>query len=61
MATQKENIMHLIKELPDDATLEDIMYHLHVKQKILRGLEDSKNGNIHDDEDMKKMARKWLK
>ena len=52
--------MQLIKELPDDVTLDEIMYHLHVKQKILRGLEDIKNGKIHDREDVKKMARTWL-
>jgi hypothetical protein len=48
MATEKENIMQLIKELPDDVTLDDIMYHLYVKQKILRGLEDIKQGKLHN-------------
>lgn len=61
MATEKENIMQLIKELPDDVTLDDIMYHLYVKQKILRGLEDIKQGKLHNHEDVKKMARKTLK
>ena len=61
MATEKENILQLIKELPNDVTLDDIMYHLYVKQKILRGLEDIKLGKIHDHEEVKKMARKWLK
>jgi len=60
MATEKESIMELIKGLPDDVTLDDIMYHLYVKQKILRGLEDINQGKIHDHEDVKKMARKWL-
>ena len=59
MATEKENILQLIKELPDNVTLDDIMHHLHVKQKILRGLEDIKQGKIRDHEDVKKMARKW--
>lgn len=61
MATEKENIMQLIRELPDDVTLDDIMYHLYVKQKILRGLEDIKQGRVHDHEDVMKMARKLLK
>ena len=61
MATEKENIMQLIKELPDDVTLDDIMYHLYVKQKILRGLEDIKQGKLHNHEDVKKLARTWLK
>lgn len=61
MATEKENIMQMIKDLPDDVTLDEIMYHLYVKQKILRGLEDIKLGKTYNHEEVKKMARKWLK
>ncbi|MBN1216763.1 MAG: hypothetical protein JXA99_15150 [Candidatus Lokiarchaeota archaeon] len=61
MATEKENIIQLIKDLPDDVTLDDIMYHLYVKQKILRGLKDINYGKIYSHEDVKKMAQKWLK
>ena len=61
MATEKENVMQMIKDLPDDVTLDEIMYHLYVKQKILRGLEDIKQGKTYSHEEVKKMARKWLK
>lgn len=61
MATEKENIMQMIKDLPDDVTLDEIMYHLYVKQKILRGLEDIKQRKTYNHEEVKKMARKWLK
>ena len=39
MATEKENIIRMIKDLPDDVSLDEVMYHLYVRQKILRGLE----------------------
>ena len=29
----KEEIIDLIKKLPDDATIDDIMYHLYVKKR----------------------------
>jgi predicted Zn-ribbon and HTH transcriptional regulator len=29
----KEEIIELIKELPENATIDDIMYHLYVKKK----------------------------
>ena len=61
MATEKENIMQMIKGLPDDVTLDEIMYHLYVKQKILRGLEDIKQGKTYSHEEVKKIARKWFK
>jgi len=34
MATQKENIIQMIKSLPDDISLEDIIEAVYVRQKI---------------------------
>jgi hypothetical protein len=31
----KEEIINLIRKLPEDATLDDIMYHLYVKKNCL--------------------------
>ena len=61
MATEKENIIEMIKNLPDDVSLDDVMYHLYVRQKILRGLEDIKQGKTYSHDQVKKMAEKWLK
>ena len=44
----KEEIISLIEELPDDATLEDIQYHLFVKQKLLRAEQQIKEGKKVD-------------
>jgi len=61
----KEEIISLIKKLPEDATIDDIMYHLYVKKKILTGLEDIEKGNVipHEQvmENAKKRLEKWLK
>ncbi len=58
----KEDIVKLIQELPDDATLEDIQYHLFVKQKLLRAEEQIKEGKIiPHDEVMEKAKKKWFK
>ena len=61
MATEKENIIRMIKDLPDDVSLDEVMYHLYVRQKILRGLEDVKHGRTYSHDEVKKMAEKWLK
>ena len=37
--TAKETAKRLIDQLPEEATLEDIMYELYVKQKIEGGLQ----------------------
>jgi len=58
----KEDIIRLIQELPDDATLEDIQYHLFVKQKLLRAEEQIKKGKtIPHEEVMEKARKKWFK
>ena len=60
-----EKILTLIKDLlentnPDD--VEEVIYSLYAKQEILRGLEDSKKGNVISFDDFKnKMDEKWLK
>ena len=61
MATEKENILNMIKELPDDSTLEDIMYHLYAREKILRGLKDADEGRKVSNEKAKEVIEKWFK
>ena len=61
----KEEIIDLIRKLPEDATIDDIMYHLYVKKKILAGLKDLEHGKVipHEQvmENAKKRLEQWLK
>ena len=57
----KKEVISLIEELPDDITLDEIIYHLYVKQKLLKAKQDIANGRTHTHEQVKKMAEKWLK
>ena len=61
----KEEIIDLIKKLPEDATIDDIMYHLYVKKKILAGIKDLKQGKVipHEKvmENAKERLERWLK
>ena len=60
MTTEKENVMRMIKELPDDITLEDIMYHLYAREKIIRGLKDADEGKKVSNEKAKEIIEKWF-
>jgi len=51
--------MDLIKELPDDCTLEDIQYELYVRQKIQRSLEAATKGEVKAHAQEKRLS-KWL-
>jgi len=45
MAAIKEEAKKLIDILPDDATWDDLMYEIYVRQKIELGLKDIEDGN----------------
>ena len=60
MASAKQAVMDLIKELPDDCTLEDIQYKLYVRQKIQRSLEAATKGRVKTHAQVKKRLSKWL-
>ena len=50
MATAKEAARELIERLPEEASWDDIMYELYVKQKIDAGLQAVADGRSRRDE-----------
>jgi predicted transcriptional regulator len=60
MKTAKDEVRELLENLPDEASLEDIQYHLYARQKIQRGLEAAEEGRtITHEEAVRRMSR-WL-
>ena len=58
MNTPKQATAEILKELPDDATFDDIMYRLYVLTKIERGLAEANQGLLIDQEDAEKAMEK---
>jgi predicted transcriptional regulator len=60
MATPKQVAKELIEHLPDQASWNDIMYELYVKQKIEAGLSAVAEGRTvaHDDVKRRLMDKK---
>ena len=48
METIKDEARRLIEELPEDATWDDLMYKIYVRQAIEAGLSDSEAGRTTD-------------
>ena len=44
--TVKDQARLLVEALPDEATWEDLMYRLYVRQAVEHGLEDSETGRV---------------
>ncbi len=55
--TVKEQARALVEELPNDATWDDIMYRLYVRQKIALGIQAGEEGRVHSHQEVK---RKFL-
>jgi hypothetical protein len=45
-ATIKEEARRLIEHLPEDATWDDLLYEIYVRQSIEAGLEDCRQGRV---------------
>ncbi len=54
MATPKQSARELIEHLPDQASWNDIMYELYVKQKIEAGLKAVVEGRTVSHEEVKR-------
>jgi hypothetical protein len=61
MPTIKEEVIALVKKLPENSTLEDIMEHLYVKQKILKGQKQLESGQFYTHDEAKEIMKEWLK
>jgi predicted transcriptional regulator len=60
MNAAKKEVLHILERLPDDASLEDIQYHIYVRQKIEHGLEDVEAGRTLSEEEFDRRMAKWL-
>ncbi len=50
----------MIEGLPEDASLEDIQYHLYVLEKVKRGIDRAETEGVVSHEDAKARLGKWL-
>jgi predicted transcriptional regulator len=60
MRTAKEEVRRMLDQIPDDATFEDIQYHIYVREKIERGLKDIQEGRLLSQEEVEQRMSKWL-
>jgi len=61
MSPLKQQVIELINGLPDDCTLEDILYHLYVREKIEAGIKAVEEGRTLSQEEVEERTRQWLK
>jgi len=58
----KQAVRALLDRLPDDCSVEDVLYHLYVLQAVERGQADAAAGRVISHEEVENaMRRKWLR
>ena len=60
MHTAKQDVEHLLDQLPDDSTLEDIQYHLYVLEKIKRGQQSITDSKRYSSQQARERLSLWI-
>lgn len=61
MASLKEVTIETIKRLPDECSLEDIMYEVDFVAQVLEGLKDAEKGRLMTTEELLNRVKRWAK
>lgn len=59
MQPAKQDALETIGKLPDDADMDEIMYRLHVLDKIRKGQEAVDQGRTTSSEDLMREIESW--
>jgi predicted transcriptional regulator len=54
MSTVKEEVRDIAEKLPEDATWDEVMHELYVRQKIAAGLKAADEGRVIPHEEVKR-------
>lgn len=60
MSVVRDEVNSLLDRLPEDASIEDVQYHLYVIEKVRNGLEAAQNEKILTQEQAEERLGKWL-
>lgn len=59
--TAKETVRALLDRLPDDCTMDEVLYHLYVVQAVGEGIADAEADRVISHEQVaENLRRKWL-
>ncbi len=57
--TPKQDAIEAIEQLPDNVAFDEIVYRLHVLNKIRQGLKDLDDGNVVSSEKVASEIEQW--
>ena len=60
MSKTKEEVINMVKQMPEEVNVVDIMAELYFCQKVNRGLKNLDNGESISHKQVKQRMKKWL-
>ena len=60
MKSGKDEVRDLLEKLPDTVSLDEIQYHIYVRQKIEKGLDAERRGAVISQEEAEQRMARWL-
>lgn len=60
MIKEKDQVIEMIRTLPDDSTVDDIMEELYFRMQVDRGLKELDEGKGISHQDVRQKLAKWL-
>ena len=60
MSEIKEQVLKLVRAMPENATLDDVMAELYFKKKVDAGLKELDEGKGISHKDVEKRMSRWL-
>ena len=61
MGLLKEVTIETIKRLPDECSLEDIMYRINLVAQVFEGLKDAEEGKLLTTEELLNRVEQWAR
>lgn len=59
--TTKDRVLHVVQELPDDSSIEDVMERLLFLAKVERGIQQADAGKTVPHSQVREKMAKWLR
>lgn len=60
MSVVRDEVNSLLDRLPEDASIEDVQYHLYVIEKVRKGLEAAQDEETITQEQAEERLGKWI-
>ncbi|HEX7343942.1 MAG TPA: hypothetical protein VF398_06740 [bacterium] len=58
---KKNEVLELLREMPDDIDADDLIYRLYLKQKLEVGEAAAEAGDLMSHEEVVRRSNEWLK